>query len=521
MSLTLDKTSTTDMRRTTAAVVAAPPCAHIKRAGRLAPLLSLLLLAPWTFAGLCVVEEGVRTALRPVATCETEMHILHGVAQVARGESLYPPIDGLPLAYHLYNPLTYLPAGLAGRCWGLDLDGMLIAGRIVSLASMVGILALVAWYPWRQTKCVWIAALAPAMMLYFHSSTLTDFFRNRPETPAILLTLAGWMIAQFRPRGWTVLCALAFVAAMAFKPTFVAAPLAIGVQFASERRIRPLAQIAFTSIVLGVAVIGASYALLGKGYFEHAVWAMTSNPLDPFLRSKFWFPLLAQLHWGSLVPATVCAVLWFKSRPGNSPILIYLAVCLAITTIAHGKVGSNLNYHGELSTVMVLTTLTALGSMHMAKARFVFVPLVCLAVGTWSTIVIHANVWTKLSPDRMFPYPDAASISELPDAGKYVARYARYRGAALILDDEIAVRVGDPAVYDWFGLAFQFSAGHVPFEVVENAVRKEQFGVIVLVKGRIPTHAWTDKLREAALASGYRLTLHNDRVEEYTRRRDL
>jgi hypothetical protein len=122
----------------------------------------------------------------------------------------------------------------------------------------------------------------------------------------------------------------------------------------------------------------------------------------------------------------------------------------------------------------------------------------------------------------MFPYPDEGlSMGNLPDAGKYVARYAPYRGQALILDDEIAVRVGQPAVFDWFGLAFQFSEGHVAFELVENAVRSEQFAVIVLVKGRMPTHEWTSRLRDVALASGYRLTLHDARVEEYTRRRDL
>jgi hypothetical protein len=478
----------------------------------------LLLLVPWIFAGLCIVEQGTRAALRPVATCETEMHILHGAACVARGEPLYPPIDGLPLAYHLYNPLTYLPAGLIGRWRELDLDELLIAGRLPSLASMAGILLLVAWYIRRETKSLWITALGPAMVLYFHSSTLTDFFRNRPETPAILLSLAGWMTAQYRPRGWRVLCAAAFVAAMAFKPTFVAAPLAVGVQLTCERRLRDVIAIAATSLALGMAVVWGSYTFLGEGYFQHAVWAMMSNPLDPVLRSKFWFPLLAQLHWGSLLPAAFCAVVWLMGRPARWPLLIYLAVCLAITTIAHGKVGSNLNYHGELSLLIVLATLVAMGSMHTARSPMVLLPLVCLAVGTWSTIAIHGAVWNQLSPDRMFPYPDAGvSIAGLPDANKYVARYAPYRGRALILDDEIAVRVGDPVVYDWFGLAFQFASERVRFDLLEDAVRSREYDVIVLAPGRMPTHEWTRRLRAAAIASGYRLTLHDHRVEEYTR----
>ena len=101
-----------------------------------------------------------------------------------------------------------------------------------------GILALVGWYVWRASGSACCAALAPAMVLYFHSSTLTDFFRNRPETATILLSLAGWMIAQSRPRGWVFLSALALVGAVAFKPTFVAAPVAVCFQLAFERRFR-------------------------------------------------------------------------------------------------------------------------------------------------------------------------------------------------------------------------------------------------------------------------------------------
>ena len=115
---------------------------------------------------------------------------------------------------------------------------------------------------------------------------------------------------------------------------------------------------------------------------------------------------------------------------------------------------------------MVLTTLTAIGSMLRARSGFVAAPLLCLFVGTCYTILVHGSVWTQLSPDRMLPYPDGGlSIDRVADVSEYVARYAAYRGQALILDDEIAVRVGDPAVYDWFGLSYLFSTGHVRFEV--------------------------------------------------------
>jgi hypothetical protein len=36
------------------------------------------------------------------------------------------------------------------------------------------------------------------------------------------------------------------------------------------------------------------------------------------------------------------------------------------------------------------------------------------------------------------------------------------------------------------------------------------------VLGPLPANVWTCRLRDAALASGYRLTRHDNRVEEYT-----
>ncbi|MEX2137649.1 MAG: hypothetical protein WD894_00180 [Pirellulales bacterium] len=515
MSLTLETTNTIDPADINRGCRTAPRQKLKRPLVRTFPLFMILLLVPWTFDGARIIRQGVQTALRPIATCGTEMHILDGVACVARGEPLYPPMDGLPLAYHLYNPLTYLPAGWIGRCWGLDLDGLLVAGRCVSLASLVGLLALVAWYMRRSTGNAWLTALAPAMVLYFHSSTLTDFFRNRPETPAILLSLTAWMIARFRPRGWTALCAVACVATMAFKPTFVAAPLAIALQLACERRFRALFEVMSISLALGLAVVCGSYLLLGEGYFEHTVWAMMSNPMQPIERSFVLYPLLAQMHWGWLLPAALCSAAWLTRRRTDTPLLIYLAVCFSITTIAHGKIGSDLNYHGELSFLMVLTTLTAIARMHAAEARFIATPLLCLLAGTWSAIAAYGPTWNQLSLNRSVPHPYVdASLDEIPDPSKYLSRYAPHRGRVLILDDEISVHVGDPVVYDWYGLSLLFDSGHVRFETLENTVREQRYAVIVL--GPLPTSKWSIRLRNAALASGYRLTRQDDRVEEYT-----
>jgi hypothetical protein len=481
---------------------------------RFVPLLVLLLLTTWTIDGVRVAWQGMETALRPVATCGTEMHILDGVACVARREPLYPPIDGLPLAYHLYNPLTYLPAGLIGRWLQLETDGLLIAGRCLSLASALGILLLATSFVWRSTGSAWTAALAAPMLLYFHSATLTDFFRNRPETAAIMLSLAAWITAQFRPRGWAVWSALAAVAAIAFKPTFVAAPVAVAVQLLCERQLRAMGQFLAVAAACGFAVVCGSYLFLGEGYFEHTVWAMMSNPIDPLARSLELYPLLAMLHWGWLLPVALFSTAWLLFRRSDLPLLLYLSVCLIVTTLAHGKLGSDVNYHGELAVLMVLTTLTAIGRMHGFATPLIYLPLAGLLLGAGSAIVTYGPTWNNLSLSRSIPHPYVDASQNLArNASYYVARYAPYRGRALILDDEIAVRVGEPVVYDWYGLTLLFDSGHVDFRLLEQAVHSREYTVVVL--GPLPDNKWTCRLREAALSSGYRLTRQDFRVEEY------
>jgi hypothetical protein len=476
-------------------------------------VLMAVLAGVWWCDGLRVVWQGVATAVEPTPTCLTETHILDGVRCVAERQTLYPAIDRLPLAYHLYQPLTYVPAGLMGRAAKLDLDGMLVAGRCVSLVSMLGILALVGVYVWRVSGNAWCAALAPAMVLYFHSSTLTDFFRNRPETPAILLSLAGWMIAQSRARGWVWLAALAFVGAMSFKPTFVAAPAAVCVQLVIERRFREMAALVSVSAALGAAVVVGGFVFLGEGYFEHTVLAMMSNPFEPIERSVMFYGALARWHWGMLLPASVVCVAWLAYRKACLPLLVYFVVCLAVTTVAHGKLGSDLNYHGELSVLMVLATASGIGLMLRFGSRVAAVPLLLLVIGTGSSFVGHGLGWNGLSLNRMVPRPYWTAERELPGADEYVARYGEYRGRALILDDEIAVRVGEPVVYDWYALSLLFSTGHASFELLEEMVRDRRYEVIVLTPSH--TNEWAQRLRATMAAGGYRLVRRDERVEEY------
>ena len=304
--------------------------------------LCLLLAGIWLVDGSRILWQGWQAASTPVPTCNTEMHIADGVHCVADGRDLYPEIDGLPYVYHFYNPLTYLPGGLAGRWFELDVDGQLIASRVLPFVSAFGLIALLAWYVWQRSGDPLAAALTAGMVLFYHSSTLTDFFRNRPETPAILLSVAGWMLCQRRPRHWIMCAALCFAGAVAFKQTFIAAPLACGFQLLLAGKYRPFAKLTAMTTALGLATVSAGYLWLGPGLFDHTIFAMKSNPINPIAGSVQFYPILIFQHWGLLVPAVCVSAWWLHMRKLEPGLIIYLTTCLALTTICHGKFGADL-----------------------------------------------------------------------------------------------------------------------------------------------------------------------------------
>ena len=474
--------------------------------------LFMFLIGVWAIDGSRVLWQGWQTVLTPVPTCNTEMHIADGIRSVAEGRALYPAIDGLPYVYHFYHPMTYLPAGLAGRWLSLDVDGLLIAGRILPFFSAIGLVALLAWYVWRRSLDPYATAFVAGMMLFFHSSTLTDFFRNRPETPAILLCIGGWMLCQRRPRFWIAYAAICFALAVSLKQTFVAAPIACGFQLLLARQHREFAALTIATGTLVLATIAGGYFLLGEGFFDHTIWAMKSNPIQPIAASAHFYPILISFHWGFLFPAFLVSAWWLYTRGTERGLLIYLATCMLVTTFCHGKFGADLNYHGELSTLMVLTTALALASAVAARSWVGFSSLALLTFATCWPMMNYGAGWTQVSYHRLLPQLRMFAAPEEYEGAAYARRYASRRDRALILDDEIAVRLGQPVVTDWFAATIMFHTKKLEFQPLLRSIENREYEVIVMRNDQ--TDNWARGLYATAIASGYRLVARDQRVLE-------
>jgi hypothetical protein len=484
-----------------------------ERAARIL-LATVLILA--VVDCLRVLYDGFTHVLRPYPTCVTELYIVDGIRSLARGELVYPEVGELPFLIRVYNPMTYVPAGLVGRLFPDDFEALLVAGRVLPFLSTFLFLFLVARYTHQRFGSWLLTAFAPALMLIMHSSTLTDFFRNRPEMPALALTFAGWFAFELRVRAWPVLSALLFVAAFAFKQSFVSAPLAVLLLLAHARDGRSLVFFVVTSALAGSMLLLGTYLLLGSGYFSHTVALLFANPVDPLGASSHFYSVLVQHHWGAFFPASLLAVSWLLFRGKAKPLCTYLVVCLLWTTYSHGKTGADLNYHGELSILLALAVVVATGTMMQVRSRWAPIPVAGVAIFLVWGIVSDGYGWNRACLNRIRPTPHCSVKS--PPFGDVRAVAETYRPRSddsLILQPEIALRTGRPVALDAGLLTLLFRAGALDLEPLLAEVRSRRPAIIVLPRRPI---GYQIRVAREALAAGYAAVETDDHVLELERR---
>lgn len=458
-----------------------------------------------------VLGTGVELLLHRSPSCPTELYLLEGMQASARGADLYPEISGLPFVLRIYNPLAYAFVGGLSRLLAVDLrdfDRGLVFSRIPSLICSLLICALLAWYVHRQSGSTAIAALTIVLLLALHSSTLTELARNRPEPPALLATLLGWIAAQRRPRGWPAWSAACFAVAFLFKQSYIAAPLAVAIQLAVAREPAQLKRFLGALAVLGGA--GLTWCLVGFGddYLTHAVFALASNPLYVGERVPFFAGVLLRYHWGPFVAlAFAGAVVWLLRRGLARGLLIYIGVCLPWTLLSSSKAGSDLNYYCELSLLLVLALSTALADLRSRDARLLWAPLACLLLYFAVGAALRGPGWNRVCVERTKPELPCRD-AERPRESVLAAAERRYRHTplpTLYFDEELAVRMHQPVLLDYYLLNQLVGAGFLSEQIdpqrLVALIRARRYRRLVFPR---PGNHWTARLISEAAASGYR-----------------
>jgi hypothetical protein len=462
-----------------------------------------LLVAVGCVRAVGVLIDGGGLLTRPFETTRPESFILNGARRISEGLPLYLTLGEQPFIVHVYNPLTYLPAGLAGRLFDLDLQGMLVVGRVVSYVSTILLLLVLAAWVWFQGRD-WKAAVFAAMAVLFHYvPALTDFFRLRPESPGLLFTFAGLAIFLSGHRRRAALSAVSFFIAFLFKQAFIAAPVSLFVFLASKRDLKNALAFSCTLGGLLIAFFLCMYFLTGRNFFENTVVSMAVNDVRPVeMLLSVHGPRLVKPMWG-LVLALVPALLLLFEQGRLRALVVYFFVCCAWTFFSAGKYGAQVNYFSELTILSIVIIALSLGLPGKRRSLAAFIVL--LFVGTH---VLTATIEDGFAGKR---------ITERDiDLSPYVEMYGNMPGEKLITHEGIAVHTGDIVGLDWYLLSDLRKKGLVDLAPLFRQISEGKFSVVVLDR-RVRCQLQLDILK-AVQKGPYELRRDDEILSEWVRR---
>lgn len=265
---------------------ASTPAAERSSAGLSARLL-LTLLGLGVLAGaLCLGWQNARD-LRLRADITTPDSVLAQAAIWARQSGhLYRSFAAPPYTPTPYGPFYYFVLIGLSFLTGAHLWPLLQAGRAFTLACFFALAGVAYLFGRRVGLSRGLAALGAGFLLsemdFAHWSLTT-----RPDVPALLCAFAAVYVAAGlrgagrggieaegaerdgggRGLGRAAACGLLMGAALLFKQSYVAAPLAVSLWLLARRRGRELAVTAFAAAAMGAAVLGV---LAWRG---DAVWS--------------------------------------------------------------------------------------------------------------------------------------------------------------------------------------------------------------------------------------------------------
>jgi hypothetical protein len=273
-----------------------------------------------------------------------------------------------------YGPVFYLlSAGLGAL--GLP---VLLGGRLISLASLIGVLALC-----RRLLGIYLSnryAVWAGVLLIASSPILATWgTTGQVDMLALFFALAAlYLYSLFRTRGrtWHLFGAGAcLIAALLTKQNMLASGAAIVVLLFLEDRRRGV-RFALATGLCGAALALAINAATHGHYLDNAVRA-NLNPMsaEKFLRlgSKF-------LRFGGCMLIVVAASLRRAVGEGLHPLHAYLGASAVLLALTAAKVGSELNY--EMETLLALGLCAA-----WSLDRLSFFPLWIRGAGDWVTLL--------------------------------------------------------------------------------------------------------------------------------------
>jgi hypothetical protein len=343
-------------------------------------LLAALLLT----AGLvwrATVPRWLAGVDYPLQLDAEEGFLLNQALTLARGESIYQPIDRPPWLVGNYTPgYPFIYAALHSVLLGQAATpaSLALGRRIVQACALLAALAL-ALTVWRRGGGWAGGALGAALLLGAWETAHWALFA-RVDFPALALTLVGFGLFLTARRRWTLAAAGGVLAlATATRQTAVLAPLAAGLALLANDR-RGLAWLAAGYGVVAAAVFGGLQRATAGEFWRHTV-TCNMNVMDwtmwrRLLVNEVWF---FDRWWLAALGLTAMAGLMlrvggrrdaiarrFPRARGATAIYALLATQ---SIVSYAKVGAAPNYMLEPIAAWALWGMEAYGRIARSARR--------------------------------------------------------------------------------------------------------------------------------------------------------
>lgn len=254
------------------------------------------------------------------------------------GRSLYR--NPTPWLSVNYPPFSFYAAGALGSLLG----DTLFAGRLISLASLLALCLMISAIVARLTRDRYASLFAGFLCLGSFAVFGTYYVgKNDPELPAHLLSFAAFALYLLdeevleKPKKLFLVAVLSLTGIF-FKPSVVAAPLAISVDILLRSRRKFLLWAGLGSLA-AAGFASASFLLWGPGLFVQVLTFPRGYSLAKLGADALLFGLVFGLPVAALCP-------WLRRRAGSVPIRaagLFLGTA-AVTALAFsGGHGTDIN----------------------------------------------------------------------------------------------------------------------------------------------------------------------------------
>jgi hypothetical protein len=475
-------------------------------------------LWPLMFAfGLAVIHITSCVVVAYVFSRDTtvpEGSIVYSARALGHLQPLYRDFRQAPYATTPYTPNFYALTALASWIGGGGTNAVYLAGRTVSMASMVACLILVGFL----SRCagasrLWAigASLAAATTPWLVPWAYTC----RPDLLAIGLSLGGLACAQSRLTSARIcLASLLFLLAIYTKQNMISAPVALGAALLFHR--------SWKNFVILLCVFGlgglAAFEILNLrtgGLFWQNIVEANVAPLDPELPPLF----CKRFCIGASLPLVLALVGLVTSRSSyfvrHLSLILYVVFSLALAIITSFKAGADMNYFIEPAmavSVFAGRGLNRFSSLLRRHERLRVVGVVVAILILEPTRSVFSDFWL---PNRTWAVPrDPSNIFE---------SLRPLKGDILFDDSGLAVRSGRPVLLlDKFNASYLHDAGLIGCQELVDRLKRREISAIVFYNApfshlhgqswwpRNVSHAIADNYSYAGSLDGYSLYLPSD-----------